>query len=230
MKVNENLIRRKTEVAKVAAAEKETKKTHDVPPTVNLVKKTTSKRKAPRTSEKDKGIVVEEQPPEAVKPQGKKSQTNPTAEMDESLDVLAMPQIQPSTFYPPKAKGIEEPKDQPAIVPTDPTEEAEIDARSERAQIYFSSTCLPVECMKQTPEEEATSKRYWDHYKRTGEFPVTGPVLEKCVAGLTDVIDETEKLCYLDDCTPMEISERNSSASMPDEAKVNLMSGEGQDC
>jgi hypothetical protein len=58
MKVNENLIRRKTEVAKVAAAEKETKKTHDVPPTVNLVKKTTSKRKAPRTSEKDKGIVV----------------------------------------------------------------------------------------------------------------------------------------------------------------------------
>jgi hypothetical protein len=28
----------------------------------------------------------------------------------------------------------------------------------------------------------------------------------------------------------MEISERNSSASMPDEAKVNLMSGEGQDC
>jgi hypothetical protein len=50
MKVNENLIRRNTEAAKVGAAEKEKKKTHEVPPTINLEKKTTSKRKAPSTS------------------------------------------------------------------------------------------------------------------------------------------------------------------------------------
>jgi hypothetical protein len=42
--------------------------------------------------------------------------------MDNSVYVLATPQIQPSTFYPPKAKGIEEPKDQHVIVPTDPAE------------------------------------------------------------------------------------------------------------
>jgi hypothetical protein len=50
--------------------------------------------------------------------------------MDNSVYVLATPQIQPSTFYPPKAKGIEEPKDQHVIVPTDPAEATEIEARS----------------------------------------------------------------------------------------------------
>jgi hypothetical protein len=56
MKVSENLIRRKTEPAKVVATEKEKKKVHDVPPIVNLEKKTSSKRKAPSTSESDMGL------------------------------------------------------------------------------------------------------------------------------------------------------------------------------
>jgi hypothetical protein len=51
------------------------------------------------------------------------------------------------------------------IAPVDPTEAAEIEARSKRVRIYFSSTCPPGERMKQTPEEEVASKRYWDHYE-----------------------------------------------------------------
>jgi hypothetical protein len=42
VKVNENLIRRKTEAMKVASTEKEKKKSHEVPPVVNLEKKTSS--------------------------------------------------------------------------------------------------------------------------------------------------------------------------------------------
>jgi hypothetical protein len=38
-----------------------------------------------------------------VKPQAKKLGTEKVSEGDEDVDVLATPQIQPSTFYPPKA-------------------------------------------------------------------------------------------------------------------------------
>jgi hypothetical protein len=42
------------------------------------------------------------------------------------VDVLATPQIQPSTFYPSRAKEVEEPKDQLVIAPIDLAEAAEI--------------------------------------------------------------------------------------------------------
>jgi hypothetical protein len=126
MKVSENLIHWKTEAAKVAAAEKEKKKIHDMPPVVNLDKKMSSKRKAPSTSEKDKGVVVEERQPKAVKPQEKKSRTDPTAETDENMDALATPQVELSSLYPPKAREPQEPKDHPVIAPIDPVEVAEI--------------------------------------------------------------------------------------------------------
>jgi hypothetical protein len=54
MKINENLIRRQTEAAKVAAAEREKKKTQDVAPLVALEKKIVSKRKNPSGGERDK--------------------------------------------------------------------------------------------------------------------------------------------------------------------------------
>jgi hypothetical protein len=82
--------------------------------------------------------------------------------------------------------------------------------------------------MKRTPEKEAVGKRYWEHYEWTGEFLMTDPMPEKCVAGLMDVIDETEELCYIDDGTPMEISKKNPSASVPVEARINPMPDEGK--
>jgi hypothetical protein len=54
------------------------------------------------------------------------------------------------------------------VIPVDPVEAAETEARSEQERIYFSSTCPPGECMKQTPKEEAVGKRYLDHYEKTG--------------------------------------------------------------
>jgi hypothetical protein len=45
LKVNENLIRRKTEAAKVVAVKSEKKKMHDASPAAELEKKTVSKRK-----------------------------------------------------------------------------------------------------------------------------------------------------------------------------------------
>jgi hypothetical protein len=57
---------------------------------------------------------------------------------------------------------------------------------------------------------------------------MTGPVPEKRVSGLMDVIDEDEELCYIDDGTPMEVSEKNPSTLKPDEARIYPVSGEGQ--
>jgi hypothetical protein len=57
MMVSENLLHRKTDTAKVAAAEKEKRKTQDVASLVILEKKIVSKRKNPSVSEKDKEIA-----------------------------------------------------------------------------------------------------------------------------------------------------------------------------
>jgi hypothetical protein len=113
------------------------------------------------------------------------------------VDILATPEIQPSTFYPPQAQEIEEPEDQPVVIPVDLVEAAAIEAHSEKERLYFSSTCPPGERLKQTPEEEAARKRYWDLYEKTGEFLVTGPVPTKWMAGLMEVIDEDEELIIL---------------------------------
>lgn len=228
MKVSESLIHQKTDVAKVVAAEKEKKKAHDVALAINLEKKTFSKRKAPSTSEKDKGVVIKEEQPEATKPREKKPRMDLTAEKDENTDVLATLQIQLLGNYPPKAKEPQEPKDQPVIVPIDLAEAVEIEDRTERAQVYFSATCPPGERMKQTPEVEAAGKRYWEHQEGIGEFLIRNPTPENPVTGLMDVIDDTEELYYIDNGTPMETSEKNPSVSMFDEARVNLSEDKGQ--
>jgi hypothetical protein len=72
MKFSENLIRWKTDEAKVDAEEREKKKVQYVSPVITLKKKTVSKRKAPIVSEKDKGIIIEDSQPESTRPQEKK--------------------------------------------------------------------------------------------------------------------------------------------------------------
>jgi hypothetical protein len=131
MKVNENLLRRQTEVVKVAAAEKEKKKTQDAAPLVTLEKKTISKRKNPSVSEKDKEIVSESPQPETVKPQAKKQKAVKVYEGEGDADATMTPQIQPSTFYPPRARETEEPKYPPIEIPVDPIEAAAIEAHNE---------------------------------------------------------------------------------------------------
>jgi hypothetical protein len=60
------------------------------------------------------------------------------------------PQIQPSTFYPPRAWETKEPEDPPNDILVDPVEAAMIEAHSEQDKLYFSSTCPPGERLKQT--------------------------------------------------------------------------------
>jgi hypothetical protein len=71
IKFNENLIRRQTEAAKVAATEREKKKTQDAAPLVTLEKKVVSKRKNPGGGEKDKETISEASQQVTTKPQPK---------------------------------------------------------------------------------------------------------------------------------------------------------------
>jgi hypothetical protein len=64
--------------------------------------------------------------------------------------------------------------------------------------------------LKQTPEEEARGKRYFEHYEKTGQFLINGPVPTTHVAGLMDVIDEDEELSYLDDGAPTTTSQEKN--------------------
>jgi hypothetical protein len=159
MKIGENLVRRKTEAAKVAVAEKEKKTVQDVAPTTGLEKKTSSKRRAPDDTKKNKGIRIKKKQLEVAKPQAKKLQIDPSSDKDETEDVLATLRIELMGAYPLKDKEPQEPKDQPETTPVDPNL-AEIEVRTERAQVYFSATCSPRECLKQTPEAEAAGKKF----------------------------------------------------------------------
>jgi uncharacterized membrane-anchored protein len=66
LKVNENLIRRKTEAAKLAATKKEKKKVHEPSPVPEFEKKTISKRKISNVSEQEKHVVTVEEQPESA--------------------------------------------------------------------------------------------------------------------------------------------------------------------
>jgi hypothetical protein len=70
--VNETLNRCKTEVAKVAAAEREKKKVHDPSPVIELEKKTISKKRVANTFEQEKHVVVSEAHPEDEEPAEKR--------------------------------------------------------------------------------------------------------------------------------------------------------------
>jgi hypothetical protein len=73
LKINENLARRKTEAAKVAAAEREKKKIHESSPAVDLEKKVVSKKRPASASEKEKHVVAKEKGPDDDEPAGKRA-------------------------------------------------------------------------------------------------------------------------------------------------------------
>jgi hypothetical protein len=94
--------------------------------------------------------------------------------------------------------------------------------------LYFSSTCPPGERLKQTTYEEVRGKRFWEHYEKTGEYLVTGPVPTTRVAGLMDVIDEDEELYYIYDGIPAETLKKESSTLKTIEAKADAATGKGE--
>jgi hypothetical protein len=115
LKVNENLIRRKTEAAKVAVVEREKKKVHDPSMVIDLEKKTISKKRVSSTSEEEKNVVAEETCPEDEEPAGKRVRIDPVAETDGDIDILSTPRIEPSTRYPPKGKELKATEELPIV-------------------------------------------------------------------------------------------------------------------
>jgi hypothetical protein len=76
---------------------------------VTLEKKDVSKRKNPGGGEKDKETISEASQQATMKPQPRKQKVDKISEADEYADACQTPQIEPSTFYPPRAR---DPKNQ----------------------------------------------------------------------------------------------------------------------
>jgi hypothetical protein len=120
LKVNENLIQRKTEAAKVAADERENKKVHDPSPVIDLEKKTISKKRVASSSEEEKHVVAEETRPDDEEPTGKRARIDPVVETNEDIDILSTALIEPSTRYPPKWKALKAVEELPVVCLADP--------------------------------------------------------------------------------------------------------------
>jgi hypothetical protein len=182
LKVNKNLVRRKTKAAKVATAEREKKIIYDPSPVTDLEKKIISKKRVASVSQEEKCVVAEEKRPDNEEPAGKRVQINPIAETDEDVDILSTPRIEPSTRYPPKGKALKTVEELLAASSADPEE---LEAR------------------------EARGKRVAEMIQKQITMSSSAPKVR--VTGLVDMIDETEQLCYIDD-TLAEAMEKESSA------------------
>jgi hypothetical protein len=169
LKVNETLARRKVEVAKVAAAEREKKKVHDPSP-ADTDKKVTSKKRPSEVSERGKRVTIKEKGPDDDEPSGKRARADPVAEMDEDVDILSTPQIQPCTNYPPKGS--------PRKVTEEPSTAGLADPEELEAR-------------------EVRGKRVAEMIQK--QIAMAGAAPKERVAVLVDVVDESEDQCYIDD-------------------------------
>jgi hypothetical protein len=199
LKVNETLARRKAEAAKVAAAEREKKKTQD-PAVSGEADKGLALRKRPLdTAEKVKQLAVKEKEPEDAEASAKRAQVDPVAETDEDVDILKTPQIQPCTKYPPKgsAQKLAEGPSQAGLADAE-----ELEAREARGRRVAELIQKEIAMADAAPKEH--------------------------VAGLVDVVDESESLCYIDDDTVR--PEKGPDVSLPQpqcEVVMNLNKGSG---
>jgi hypothetical protein len=199
LKVNETLARRKAEAAKVAAAEREKEKTQD-PAIPGEADKGLVLRKRPLdTAEKVKQLAVKEKEPEDIEASAKRARVDPVAETDEDVDILMTPQIQPCTNYPPKGSA-QRLAEGPSQVGLADAEELE--AREARGRRVAELIQKDITMAEAAPKEH--------------------------VAGLVDVVDESESLCYIDDDTVR--SEKGPDVSLPQpqcEVAMNLNEGSG---
>jgi hypothetical protein len=184
LKVNETLARRKAEAAKVAAAEREKKKTHDPVVSGEADKRLALKKRPLETIDRVKQLAVKEKGPDDAEASVKRVRIDPVAETDEDVDILTTPQIQPCTKYPPKGSAqrlTEEPS------PAGLADAEELEAR------------------------EARGKRVAELIQKEIVMADAAPKVR--VAGLVDVVDESESLCYVDDDTTR--AEKKSDAPLP---------------
>jgi hypothetical protein len=116
----------------VAAAEREKKKVHDSSPAADLEKRVISKKRPVDASERGRRVTIKEKGPDDDEPSGKKARANPVAEIDENIDILSTPQIQPCTSYPPRGTAQKMAEEPPTVALANPEELEARDARGKR--------------------------------------------------------------------------------------------------
>jgi hypothetical protein len=186
LKVNETLAHRKAEAAKVAAAEREKKKVHDPSPTADTDKKMASKKRPSETTERGKCVTIKEKGPDDDEPSGKRARADPVAKTDEDVDILSTPQIQPCTNYPPKGS-----------------------ARKLTEELSSAGLADPEEL----EAREVRGKRVAQMIQK--EIAMAGAASKERVAGLVDVVDESEDLCYIDDDATLAVKDSEAPPLQP---------------
>jgi hypothetical protein len=193
------LARRKIEAAKVAAAEREKKKAQDPVVPVETDKGLALKKRPLDTVEKVKQLAVKENEPEDAEASAKRARVDPVAETDEDVDIMTTPQIQPCTKYPPKGSAR---KLAEGLSQVNQTDAEELEARETRGRRVAELIQKDIAMAEAAPKGR--------------------------VAGLVDIVDESESLCYIDDDATR--SEKGADVSLPQpqcEATMNLNEGSG---
>jgi hypothetical protein len=198
-KVSETLARRKVEAAKVAAAEREKKKAQDPVVTVETDKGQGLKKRPLDTVEKVKQLATKEKEPEDAEISAKRARVDPVAETDEDVDIMPAPQIQPCTKYPPKGSA-KKLVESPA--PLGQPDAEELEAREARGRRVAELIQKDIAMAEAAPRGR--------------------------MAGLVDVVDESESLCYIDDDTTRSERGPDVPLSQPQcEAATTLDEGSG---
>jgi hypothetical protein len=147
--------------------------------------------------EKVKQLAVKEKETEDAEASAKRARLDPVAETDEDVDIMTTPQIQPCTKYPPKGSAKKLAEGPPPLGQTDAEELEAWEARGRRVAELIQ---------KDIAMAEAAPKGR--------------------MAGLVDVVDESESLCYIDDDATR--SEKGPDVPLPQpqcEAATNLNEG-----
>jgi hypothetical protein len=199
LKVNETLARRKAEAAKVAAAEREKKKIHDPSLAGDADKRLPLKKRPLEATEKGKRVTIKEKGPDEDETSGKRAQTNAVTETDEDVDIMPTPQIQPCTNYPLKGPAQKLTEEPSSAGQADPEE---LEAR------------------------EARGKRVAELIQK--EIAMADAAPKERVAGLVDVVDESEDLCYIDDDAALEVKSTDAPLPQPQGGLVVVVAGLGK--
>jgi hypothetical protein len=141
--------------------------------------------------------------PMMMSPLGKKARADPVAETDEDVDILSMPQIQPCTSYPSKGTAWKMTEEPSMAGLPDPEELEARDARGKRvAEMIQKQIAMAVAAPKER------------------------------MAGLVDVVDESEDLSYIDDDATLAIRDSEVPTlppqSNPEETAMNPGESSGQ--
>jgi hypothetical protein len=151
-----------------------------------ILRRKWSRRRELQVSRRRRSVLSPKKGPDDEEPAGKRARIDPVAETDEDVDILSTPRIEPLTYYPPKGKVLKIATKLPATSLVDAEELETRDAQGKRvAEMILKQIAMASSALKER------------------------------VAGLVDVIDVTEELCYIDDDTPTKTMEEENSVLKP---------------